>query len=209
MITIYYFISLWYSIYKIIVCIKIKLNTHTKHQKGGYDMSISFETLLSQIESRNIVKVPLVSSEQLPSRGMVMIKGVMNDVAFVAPLEPDGKGSHWFEASDILCKDAAVTAGQPVAVTIEPTDEWIEPEIPEDIMAAIVKADLINQWNAITIKARWEWLRWIRSTKNQATRQKRIDVACSKLHKGDKRPCCFDSTRCTITDVSKSGVLFD
>ncbi len=170
-------------------------------------MSISFEALLSQIESRNIIKIPMASSEQLPSRGMVMIKGTMKDVAFTAPLEPDGKGSHWFEVSDELCKAAEILIGQTVSLIIESTNEWLEPELPKDIMDAVIKAGLIRQWNAITIKARWEWLRWIRSTKNPVTRQKRIDVACSKLQKGDKRPCCFDSTRCTITDVSKSGVL--
>lgn len=172
-------------------------------------MSISFEATLSKIESRIIIKVPLSSSKQLPSRGMVMIQGTMNDVSFIAPLEPDGKGSHWFEVIDRLMKEVGVIIGQIVTLNIELINDWIEPEIPEDIIDAIMKADLITKWNAITIKARWEWLRWIRSTNNSATRIKRIEVACSKLQKGDKRPCCFDATRCTIQDVSKSGVLID
>ena len=71
-----------------------------------------------------------------------------------------------------------------------------------------MRAGNIDQWNSLTTKARWEWLRWIRSTKNLDTRQKRINVACDKLQKGDKRPCCFDASRCTIPEVSKSGVLF-
>ncbi len=172
-------------------------------------MSIFFEAVLSEIESRKIIRLPLSSSEKLPSRGMVMIQGTMNDIIFEAPLEPDGKGSHWFEVSDTLLEEVGVMVGQTVSFNIEPINQWIEPEIPEDIMEAIIKAGLISQWNGLTTKARWEWLRWIRSTKNPATRQKRIDVACSKLQKGDKRPCCFDGTRCTIPEVSKSGVLFD
>lgn len=172
-------------------------------------MSIFFEAALWEIESRKIIKVPLSSSEKLPSRGMVMIQGRMNDVTFKAPLEPDGKGSHWFEVSDTLIKEAGIMVGQTVSLNIEPVNDWTEPEIPDDIMEAIIKAGLINQWNGITTKARWDWLRWIRSTKNPETRQKRIDVACSKLQKGDRRPCCFDRTRCTVPDVSKSGVLLD
>jgi hypothetical protein len=172
-------------------------------------MSIFFEAVLSEIESRKVIRLPLSSSEKLPSRGMVMIQGTMNDVTFEVPLEPDGKGSHWFEVSDTLLEEMGVMVGQTVSFNIESINQWIEPEIPEDIMEAIIKADLISQWNGLTTKARWEWLRWIRSTKNPATRQKRIDVACSKLQKGDKRPCCFDGTRCTIPEVSKSGVLFD
>lgn len=46
----------------------------------------------------------------------------------------------------------------------------------------------MDQWNLITTKARWDWLRWIRATANSETRKKRIDVACSKLQKGDTNP---------------------
>ncbi len=130
-------------------------------------------------------------------------------VSFQVPLEPDGKGSHWFEVSDLLLEEVGVNLGQTVSLTIEPIDDWKEPEIPDEIMDAIIQAGLINKWDAITTKAKWEWLRWIRSTNNPATRQKRIEVACSKLQNGAKRPCCFDGTRCTIPDVSKSGVLIE
>lgn len=172
-------------------------------------MKINFEEKLLEIGTRQIIKIPLSSSEKLPSRGMVMVKGTMNNVNFIAPLEPDGKGSHWLEVSPLLIKEVGVDNGETLSLNIEPIDEWIEPEIPEDIMSAIIKSDLLNQWNSITIKAKWDWIRWIRSTINPETRNKRINVACSKLQKGDKRPCCFDRTRCTITDVSKSGVLLD
>ncbi|MDF2513405.1 MAG: uncharacterized protein K0S04_3271 [Herbinix sp.] len=172
-------------------------------------MSISFKAILSNIEARTIIKLPMNSSEKLPSRGMIMVQGTMNGVSFIAPLEPDGKGSHWFELSDILLNETRVTLGQIVNVDLEPVNEWIEPEIPEDIMDGILKSGLMSQWDSLTTKARWEWLRWIRSTNNAATREKRINVACSKLQKGDRRPCCFDATRCTVADVSKSGVLLD
>ncbi|MHB8129938.1 MAG: YdeI/OmpD-associated family protein [Mobilitalea sp.] len=172
-------------------------------------MSISFESILSKINLRNIIKIPLSSSEKLPSRGMVMIQGTINGFSFKAPSEPDGKGSHWFEISEKLRNEVGIMVGQTVSINIESIEDWVEPEIPEDIMDAIIKTGLMNQWNAITTKARWEWLRWIRSTQNPETRTKRIDVACSKLQNGDKRPCCFDSTRCSIPEVSSSGVLFE
>jgi len=170
-------------------------------------MSIFFETILTKVESRKVIKLPLGLSLELPSRGMVMVQGTINEVSFQVPLEPDGKGGYWFEVSDLLCEDVGITVGQTVSLNIEPLNEWSEPKIPDELMEAIIKAGLINQWNSITTKAKWDWLRWIRSTNIPATRQKRIDVACSKLHKGDKRPCCFDRTRCTIPDVSKSVCL--
>ena len=172
-------------------------------------MRISFEAVLSAIESRKIIRLPINSSKMLPSRGMVMIQGTINGIAFQAPLEPDGKGSHWFEVSDALCEQIKAETGQAISLHIEPVSEWTEPVIPDDIMDAIMKEGLTGQWNSLTTRARWEWLRWIRSTGNPATRQKRIHTACSKLQKGDKRPCCFDASRCTVPEVSKSGVLFD
>lgn len=172
-------------------------------------MSIVFEALLIEIGSRKVIKIPLKVSTELPSRGMVMIQGKINDVDFLAPLEPDGKGSHWFEVVDSLREKAGIIVGHTVYLEIEPISEWIEPEIPEDILDAFVKSNVLNQWNTVTSKAKWEWIRWIRSTNNPVTRQKRKEVACSKLQKGDKRPCCFDGTRCTIQDISKSGVLIE
>lgn len=172
-------------------------------------MPISFETNLSKVNERNIIKLPLIQSKQLPSRGMVMAKSTINKIDFLVPLEPDGKGSHWFELNDNLCNELNLIIGQNLTVQLESVDEWPEPEIPDDMIDAIKSAGLIPQWNEVTIKAKWDWLRWIRSTNNLSTRNKRIQVACSKLEKGDKRPCCFDRSRCTIIDVSKTGVLIE
>lgn len=172
-------------------------------------MEITFEAKLIKIGERLIIKIPLSSSKELPSRGMVMVNGRIDNYPFNASLEPDGKGSHWFEVSKKLIEDSKLEVGENVELVIKPIKEWLEPEIPKDIMEKIYKENLTDKWNSITIKARWDWLRWIRSTENNDTRKKRIDVACSKLQKGDTNPCCFDRTRCTITDVSKSGVLLD
>lgn len=170
-------------------------------------MQISFEAELANIGQRNIIILPLSSSEMFPSRGMVMGYITMNGMRFLSPLEPDGNGSHWFEISDKKMSDTHVVPGQRLAMTIELAGEWPDPEMPQDFMESISQAGLMTQWSKVTVKAKWEWLRWIRSTSNPETRKKRILVACSKLSKGDKRPCCFDTSRCTVPEVSKSGVL--
>lgn len=172
-------------------------------------MKIIFNGQLSKIGSRQVILIPLISSEKLPSRGMVMVNAVINDISFTVPLEPDGRGSHWFEPSDKLSEEVNLRLGYSAEISIEPIKDWPEPDIPEDIIEKINKANLMQRWNGITTKARWDWLRWIRATANPETRKKRIDVTCSKLQKGDNHPCCFDRTRSTITDVSKSGVLLN
>ena len=47
----------------------------------------------------------------------------------------------------------------------------------------------------------------IGATKNPDTRQRRVEVAISKLHDGKRRPCCFDLSSCADPDVAKSGKL--
>lgn len=136
-----------------------------------------------------------------------MAKATINDLPITAPLEPDGKGSHWFIVNENLLKKAMISEGSTISLRIEPLEQWPEPEIPKDIMEAVTASGLADRWHSITVKARWDWLRWIRATKNPATRQKRIEVALSKLQAGDNNPCCFDRSSCTIPEVSRSGVL--
>jgi hypothetical protein len=170
---------------------------------------IQFDTKIIEINTWSVLVIPKDVSEKLPSRGMVMVGGTLNNVPFKTWLEPDGNGSHWFHVSDSLCEAANIKIGDVVFLKLELLKDWIEPDIPEDILSALITTHLLDQWNDLTTKARWEWIRWIRSTKNPQTRQKRIEVACSKLESGKRRPCCFDQSQCTEPFVSKGGVLLD
>lgn len=168
---------------------------------------IQFETELIQIKSWTIIRLPKNISKELPSRGMVMVEATINNIDFKVPLEPDGIGSHWFKVSETLCEEIGLKVGNMISLSIRPTTTWIEPEVPEDLISSLSLSKVQTQWNNITPKARWEWMRWIRSTDNPQTRQKRIKTACSMLESGKKRPCCFDHSRCTEPFVSKNGIL--
>ncbi len=175
---------------------------------------LEFKTKLFSIKSRIILKLPSDVSKKLPSRGTVMVKGTLNKVDFKALLEPDGvymqnkETSHWFSPSNKLLKLAEATAGDIVDVSIEPTDEWIEPEVPEDFKNALNKSKKAEElWKDITPMARWDWIRWIRAVKTMETRKKHIDVAISKLNNGLRRPCCFNRSMCSDPEVSHNWVL--
>lgn len=170
-------------------------------------MTIIFEATLERIGPFTILQIPADSSKKLTSRGIVMVQGTINGVDFKKPLEPDGKGSHWIEIHPLLNKELGVGIGETVSVRMEQTGQWVEPDVPADIMDAVTRKGVSDQWDSLTTRSRWEWIRWIRSTKNEETRKKRIGVACSKLQHGDKNPCCFNASLCTVTEVSKSGVL--
>lgn len=170
--------------------------------------AITFTSTAYTINSHLIIPIPLDASTKLSSRGMVMADVTINDVTETVPLEPDGNKSHWFELDRKHAKKMKISDGSTIQINLVPTDDWIEPIIPDDISNMLKKSKKARAtWDATTTKARWEWLRWIRSTASDATRAKRIGVAASKLVDGKKRPCCFNASMCTVPEVSKSGVL--
>ncbi len=170
---------------------------------------IVFKTKIYEINSWKIARFPKEASDKLPSRGMVMVKCTINNLQFETTLEPDGLGSHWFRVSDSLSKEAKISVGDTISLEVESTNNWIEPEIPTDLKKELEENKIQKTWNSITTKSRWEWIRWIRFTKNPETRKKRIESACSMLKEGKKRPCCFNYSICTLTQVSKNGKLIE
>jgi hypothetical protein len=179
-------------------------------KEQGNKPTIRFEAKLSNIGSWTLLRLPRGASAKLPSRGMVMVAGTVNGHSFQAPLEPDGVGSHWLKVEPAMSKTIKADVGDTVKLAIEPMKEWPEPKVPADLksaLAAIPSAQSL--WKEITPAARWDWVRWISGTKNPETRKKRIGVALSKLKAGNRRPCCFDRTSCTVSDVSSNGVLLE
>jgi len=170
--------------------------------------TIHFEAKPFTVGSWTILRLPESASAKLPSRGQTMVKGTINDFPFRTPLEPDGKGSHWFRVDKTMLKAANAAAGDTVALSIKPIKEWMEPVVPADLENALAAGpEAHSLWRHITPMARWEWIRWIRATNKSETRKRRIQVACSKLKAGERRPCCWNRNLCTEPYVSKNGVL--
>jgi hypothetical protein len=171
---------------------------------------VDFKAKLFKIGSWTVLVLPIAASKKLPSRGMVMVKGTIDGFDFQAPLEPDGRGSHWLEVTKTMREGAGIDSDDVATLVIEPTKAWPEPKIPADLKAALAaEPQVTSLWQDITPMARWDWLRWIASTGRTETRKHRIEVAFSKLKAGERRPCCFNRTMCTVTAVSKSGVLLE
>jgi len=106
-----------------------------------------------------------------------MVSGTLNNIPFTTLLEPDGryrpgkKPSHWFVPDEKLLTKARAKSGDTVKVSIEPTGEWIDPEIPMDLQKALAESPKAEAlWKDITPLARWDWTRWIRAVKTQETR---------------------------------------
>lgn len=177
---------------------------------------IHFKSTLKNINGWTIIHLPEEASAKLPSRGMTMVKGTLNGVEFLTMLEPDGrymsdhKPSHWFRPDKKLLADAKASVGDTVDVTLEPTKEWVEPEVPNDVQKVLTSSKKAKElWDDITPLARWDWIRWIRAVKTDETRQKHLEVMLDKLNKGMRRPCCFNRALCSEPHVSKNWRLID
>lgn len=170
--------------------------------------TIHFAAKVQQINDRTVVRIPALASAELPSRGQVAVTGIINGQEFATVVEPDGMKGHWISIDERFPETVGVTDGEKVRVEMLVTKSWPEPQIPEDLRAALEAApDLEETWLDITPMARWEWVRWIQATKNPDTRARRVAVSISKLRDGKRRPCCFDLSSCTDPELSKSGKL--
>jgi hypothetical protein len=172
---------------------------------------ITFSADLSTIDDTTLVRLPKQASERLPSRGQVAVRTSLGAHDFETVVEPDGRGGHWIRVDDTLQRAADVGPGDTAELTLEVSRDWPEPDVPDDLAAALAKAPakIRAVWEDITPMARWEWVRWVQATSNPETRQRRVEVSISKMDNGKRRPCCFDLSSCTDPNLSKSGKLRD
>ena len=172
---------------------------------------IRFDATLYTIDESTILRLPEKASERLPSRGQVAARGTINGHEFQTVVEPDGSFGHWIRIDRTLQHTAALSAGDTVTLEIEPEKDWPEPDVPQDLEAALAAApqEIQNLWKEITPMARWEWVRWVNATRNLDTRKRRVEVSISKMNNGKRRPCCFNLAACTDQNLSKNGRLLE
>ena len=64
--------------------------------------------------------------------------------------------------------------------------------LPEELQAVLDgDPDLVSKWDDLTELARNEWICWMSSAKQEATRAKRFARLQEEVGEGKKRPCCW------------------
>jgi uncharacterized protein YdeI (YjbR/CyaY-like superfamily) len=74
----------------------------------------------------------------------------------------------------------------------EPANKDFRHPIPPDLQA-VLQGDrsLQEKWDGLTPLARNEWVCWMTSAKQAATRAKRLGRLQEDLMAGKRRPCCW------------------
>jgi hypothetical protein len=159
--------------------------------------TVRFKTTLLRPRDKgatwSFLVLPKAASAKLPTRAMTSVAGSLGDAPFEATLEPDGQGSHWLKVPKALREAAGAVAGDTVAVVMTPMDRQLESPVPADLRDAL-KANPAAKatWDATTTVARRDWIAWMTSGKQAATRDKRLKAMLDMLEHGKKRVCCFD-----------------
>jgi hypothetical protein len=137
--------------------------------------------------------LPKDASAKLPTRGMTTVEGIINGQPFRATLEPDGQKSHWLKVNKKVREAAGAEVGDVVPIEILSVGKEPESQVPLDLRKALAAAPAAQAvWSDITSIARRDWIVWITSAKQSATRARRIHNACEMLAAGKRRVCCFD-----------------
>lgn len=144
-------------------------------------------------ETWTFLLLPKVASSKLPTRSQNVIEGTFNGKSFQATLEPDGENGHWLKVPARLRVQGGAAPGDKVRLAITPASRDTEPEVSADLRRALSAAPQAKAvWSDITPTARRDWVHWITSAKQDATRMRRIATACDMLASGKRRVCCFD-----------------
>ena len=141
------------------------------------------------------ILLPKSESDRFPRRGRNSVQGAIDGHPFTATLEPDGQLSHWLKLSHALLNEADISGKSTVTLEVAPCDPELEPQLPRLFSDALFASPQAKaSWDATTTIARIDWVHWIESAKQAATRAKRITAACDMLASGKKRVCCFDQS---------------
>ncbi len=74
----------------------------------------------------------------------------------------------------------------------KPAEKESESKVPKDLHKALAASPKAKaQWSDLTPIARRDFITWIEGPKQAETRRRRIEVTCSKLAAGKRRPCCY------------------
>lgn len=155
----------------------------------------SSDVLVAEGEAFLFARVPPELSKSHLRRGRITARLAIGESSFDAQMEPDGKLGHWFVIPPDVAKREQMSARKRSDFSLIPLDRQPEPILPESFKALFSKSVSAQAtWVSASTLAKIDWVHWMESAKQEATRKERATTAIDMLEKGKKRVCCFDSS---------------
>lgn len=192
--------------------IRFNISTATGTKSSG--VPSGFLALPKNISAK-IVKLCNINPKE-----KVLVEGVINSLPFQSTLEADKLGAVPLKVNNtvhLVSKTSKQVKGLTIIQSKNITESTIPSTVPVEIMrlgdeketrvptdfrkALKDHAKVKALWIDITPLARRDWIYWMTTAKQEETREKRIQVACSKLSSGMRRVCCFPG----VTWLMKNG----
>jgi Uncharacterized protein conserved in bacteria len=132
--------------------------------------------------------IPFDVEAAFGTKARVAVAGTINGFAFRNSLMPEGDGTHSMMVNKDLQAGAKARAGDTVAVTMEKDEKERSIATPDDFAKALAKnKKAASTFAVLTHAQKKEFIDWISSAKQQATRDARITKATKMLAEGCKR----------------------
>lgn len=133
--------------------------------------------------------LPPTASRKLGARGRVPVEVEVGGARFRTSVFPDGNGGHSFMVNAEMRKAAGAHVGDKARFALRVVSDTVAVEVPPDVKAALAGAGKARaQFEAVTDKARAEWVAWATSAKKAETRARRIASMLERLAAGARRP---------------------
>ncbi len=151
---------------------------------GGY----AFDAVLVRPEgvgTWTFLSIPLEISAGFGSKGQVRIKGTINGFPFRSTALPMGDGTHYLVVGKDIRDHIAAAQGDTVKVLLELDTEERRVEVPEELQQALNSQRLAaSAFEKMNYSHQKEWINWIMSAKQAATRLRRVEKAVSMIAMG-------------------------
>ena len=148
----------------------------------------SFASILKRpqgIGTWTTLDIPTEVMSAFGKKGQVKVCGTLNGHPFRGSALPHGGGTHYLVVNQSIRNAIGVTQGDPVQVVMRADLEVRSAAIPDDLASAL-QANPASKafFDTLSYSHQKQYVEWIESAKQEATRQNRISKTIPMLPEG-------------------------
>jgi len=131
------------------------------------------------------IRVPFDAEMVLGSKGRISVTGLINSVPYESSIFPMGDGTHFMHINKTQQKQAGVSVGALMTVSMEAAIANNELDVPSDLLDFLREnPQALAEFEKRTHAFKKEYISWIESAKQPETRLRRIKRAVAKIAAG-------------------------